>query len=190
MMTENDLPGSASGHPSVPYHQEMLVRNADESAAMIAWAAGSRPAYWRRIIDEAFMEGNLDEPHFQSVQNSMSVGFNILWHSQRFQEMEMQFLFDLLKEDLLSLGYKLYMSDVRQFIRKDYVETIQRHYCKPALIVENGKVNQLYGNIILEYRLLDNEPYDLKLNVQYYHDYKYAHPLPYPRLLEALIGQA
>jgi hypothetical protein len=188
VMSEEHLPPAPHGHPSVPYHQEMLERGAEEVTAQLEWKAGNRWAYWQRIISDAFKEGTLDEPHFETMDSSMSAGFRILWHDSRFGNMEMQHLFDALKEEVLEAGYTLYMSDERQFLRKDYAETIQRHYCKPALKMENGKVNQLYGNVIIEYRLLDNEPYDLKFSVQFYHDHKYAHPLPWPQLLSKLTG--
>jgi hypothetical protein len=188
MLNPEDIP-AGNAHPSVPLHQEMLSRTAAESAAYIEWLDSNEYAYLLRTLEAAFMDGTLDEPHFSITDTGMSAGFKILWHSERFDENDMWMLADAFKDRVLELGYSLYMSDERHFARKDYAEVIQRHYLKPTLIMQDGKVDQRYGNIIIEYRLIDNAPYDLKFSVQYYHDHKYTYPLPYKQLLEALLQQ-
>lgn len=178
---------SPNEHPAIPFQREALQRSSEVLQAYAIWRSGGAWKQMQQILWDAFYEGDLNEPHFESIEAGLSTGFRILWHSSRFDEDTMLFLADALRDEVLELGYRLYMSDERQFLRDDYVETIERHYLKPAVELQGGKVDQLFGNITIEYRLIDRQPYDLKLIVQYYHDHQFNAHLPYPQLLKAIL---
>jgi hypothetical protein len=175
-------------HPAIPFQREMLQRSETVQLEYAIWRSGGAWKQMQQILWEAFYEGDLQEPHFETFDAGLSSGFRILWHSQRFEADTMMFLADALRDEVLELGYRLYMSDVRQFLRDDYVESIERHYLKPTGELIGGKVNQLFGNILIEYRLIDQQPYDIKFSVQYYHDHQFSSPLPYPNLLKAILN--
>jgi hypothetical protein len=175
-------------HPAIPFQREALQRSEAIQQSYAIWRHGGAWKQMQQVLWQAFYEGEIHEPHFETIEAGLSSGFRILWHSMRFEEDTMMFLADALRDEVLNLGYRLYMSDERQFLRHDYVETIERHYLKPAAELLEGKVDQLFGNITIEYRLIDRQPYDLKFTAQVYHDHQFSRHLPYPQLLEALFN--
>ena len=97
------------------------------------------------------------------------------------------FLFDLLKEKVLDLGYSSYISDRTIHERADFFETVERHYLKPDISLNTGeKCHQLFGNILIEHVLIDEKPSYLKLLSTVYSDAMYHPALPYQELMEKL----
>ncbi|HQU76865.1 MAG: hypothetical protein H6548_05240 [Chitinophagales bacterium] len=177
---------SGNEHPAIPYHQEILVRDDFWQKQQEEWMAAGGFEQFLCLIKEAFLDGTLTEDHFRSLTGAMSDGWMIKWHAHRFSDDTLSRCADALRDVILPLGYTLYMSDLREFLRGDYVETIERHYLKPALVIKEGLADQLYGNILIEHRLIDRASYDLRMVVQYYHDQNFAYPQPFVKLLNTL----
>ena len=47
-------------------------------------------------------------------------------------------LCDALRDVILPWATPLYMSDLREFLRGDYVETIERHYPNQLFVIKEG----------------------------------------------------
>ena len=69
------------------------------------------------------------------------------------------------------------MSDLREFLRGDYVKPSSATYLKPALVIKEGLADQLYGNILIE-QTIDRALMTCVMVVQYYHDQNFAFRSP------------
>jgi hypothetical protein len=128
-----------------------------------------------------------------SGANGFAVSYSLL-----MDDKDLQFLLDYLKDRILLLDYKVYTSDRRIFDRKEYVETIEKHYLKPItnkIIPENAHYHpdnkaifdQMYGNIIIEYISIDDKPSFLRLMRHYYSDFLYMPARPFEELVNYLL---
>ncbi len=103
-----------------------------------------------------------------------SKGFAVHFHKTERPYSEVDHLFDFLKEKVLNLNYKAQMSDTRTWSDKKAVVRVDRHYLKPrTFITSNSKIDQQFGNIMIELQFRDNQPYDLKFRATNYHDRLY-----------------
>lgn len=71
-------------------------------------------------------------------------------------------------------------------MRNDYVEIIERHYLKPKINLDNIILEQQFGNIIIEFRMIDEKSFDLQLQVHYYSGRNYSEAFPFDDLLSIL----
>ncbi|MFN3939578.1 MAG: hypothetical protein ACK4IY_03260 [Chitinophagales bacterium] len=185
------LPDPAS-NPAIPYLHEMLVRDAAYNAKWNKWFFSNRYLEIQKMFQTDYLDPDETElkeslvRHFANANESVK----ILYTHTKFETYEMQFIADALKYTILQkLPYKTYMSDVRHFIRKDYVEVIERHYLKPKFVLLDGAVMvQQFGNIIIENRIIDNDPYDLQLRAHSYSGHNYAPAQEFYALLEILFS--
>ena len=84
-------------------------------------------------------------------------------------------------------NYIIKLVDVMTRSRDENIETIYKIYLKPShrLQVED-KAKQLYGNLQIEYLLINNKPMRISIKASKYSDQNYADPLPFEQLLELL----
>jgi len=130
------------------------------------------------------------------LKSSGASGFAVTY-SLLMDEKELQYLFDYLRDRVLNLNYKLYTSDRRIFDRKEYVETIEKHYLKPpiAKIAAQGDehpanketIDQRYGNILIEYISINEKPSFLRFMTHYYSDFLYSPAQPFDDLVDYLL---
>lgn len=125
------------------------------------------------------------------LNTPQSMGFIYAYQPIQTGSTEFKYLFDYLKERVVQLNYKVYMSDVKSFARNSYEETVERHYLKPRFTwpFEGERVNQLYGNITIELLLHNDLPLQIKFVCQPYSDHKYASPLSFRDLTAMLLMQ-
>ena len=94
--------------------------------------------------------------------------------SDGYEDRELEFLLDYLKEKVIELRYISYVSDIRYYNREEYTETILRHYLKPSIKEVSSsapdKANQLWGNINIELRKKDDKITQLKFLNTWYND--------------------
>ncbi|MCS6967165.1 MAG: hypothetical protein RMJ44_02105 [Cytophagales bacterium] len=171
---------------NVPVLEEALERNQDFRHKMFLWqnsGAHHRLAYqfweaWQLKKNQQLADFQV---HILKINGSNGIAFT--YHPQIGPE-PFQFFFDYLRDKTLQIGYQLYTSDRRIYLRSHYTETVEKHYLKPPidLRVENGKFlpcNQLYGNVLIEYVQIDDQPSFIRLMAHYYQDSLYQPPLPF-----------
>jgi len=94
--------------------------------------------------------------------------------SDGYEDHEMEFLLDFIRDKILELPYICYASDVKHFNRDTFKESIQRHYLKPSIKVksleEPDKANQQWGNFNIELKLIDDKVRQLKFLNTWYSD--------------------
>ncbi len=100
---------------------------------------------------------------------------------------EVRHLFDYLKERIKMLGYRSYVSDVKEFQKTRWIEKVERHYLKPKLkFDDDGKQQQHFGNINIELLFRDEEPLHLKFSVCTYNDRQFTEARTFDDLLQLI----
>lgn len=99
---------------------------------------------------------------------------------------EFQHIFDLLKDKVLALNYKLVNADRQLYDRKTYVEMKEKYYLKPNIDFQqaNELYDQLYGNILIEFYQIDHQPSYLKFVANIYSDRLYTKALSFDELMK------
>lgn len=179
-----------SSNPAIPYLHELLVRDDKYTEQWNTWFFSDRFLQIQTMLQADHLDPDETEAKDGLIRNfaNANESLKILYSPDRYEEFEMQFIADALKYTILQkLPYKTYMSDVRYFIRSDYVKVIERHYLKPKFAMQDEIIQiQQYGNIIIENRKIDNLPYDLHLRVQYYSGRNYTPALEFYELQKIL----
>lgn len=177
---------------NVPVLQEMLKRDEAVQAAYHHWiltdSKDNLTNYLRQHYD-AFRQGKERNKQLIWLQSPKIKGFVFKYDAAIATVADFQHLFDYLKAQLLPLGYRSYVSDVKQYARKDYVEKIERHYLKPKFDwdEETGISNQLFGNMTIEQLLHNDQPIQIKFTCTPYVDRKWTLALPFEELMEKVL---
>ncbi|MGB0840187.1 MAG: hypothetical protein ACPGXL_08605 [Chitinophagales bacterium] len=175
-----------------PIVQELLKRSANEIHAYEAWKVNNAKDYVLEHLKELVAQFDTeagDNTKLMLLNNAKSRGFILNYDPLRISKEEFQYLFDYLKAQILKLNYKSYVSDVKNFVRKQHVEKIERHYLKPRLNIADfpNPLNQAYGNITIEQILYNEKPQRIKFLSTPYTDRKYTVALPFEELLQKVL---
>lgn len=117
--------------------------------------------------------------------NALSIIFN-----NRDDEAISRLLMDYFKEVILSINYRLQVSERKIKENQNSVQVKEMYFLKPEIKVDdfdNPPIKQLYGNIILERVLLNNQPQYLKIQANVYNDRFYQNALPFNDLLNFIL---
>lgn len=173
---------------SNPVSHEILKRSEQHLTDYEYWkntGASQRLVDW--VIEEyAVSQSNpqgLDDA-IDFMDNPHAKGF-ILYYQNKQQESDYLFLLDFLKERILEIGYRSYMSDVKSYAKNDEVETVQRHYLKPTPSFE-PPVNQEFGNITIELVFRNDKTKLLRLSAMPYSDRMYKEARQFSQLMNSL----
>jgi len=179
--------------PSRPAIHELIERNADQKAdyeqwknsfvlrRLLDWLGDQYAIYLHRPRDVDDALSFLDTPS--------SKGFIIHFNQTNYSQREITHLFDYFKERVLQLNYRTQISDTRTYNRKHWVETVEKHYLKPRIRFEEGqKMDQQYGNIMIELEMRDDVVNNLRLRATHYHDFNYLPPQAFRGLVMQLLG--
>lgn len=174
-----------------PATHELISRSGSEIEAYEQWKRSKRLT---RILEgfQARIEGRFAaeaELPLYFIDTAKSRGFVLQYEPGLITGPEMRNLIDYFQEQILAIGYVSYMSDIRNQVKGELVETIERHYLKPKFTVDSvtGKIAQRFGNITIEYVEEDHAPIKIKLQSNVYSDRKYASPRPFEELMELLV---
>ncbi|MEM1356645.1 MAG: hypothetical protein AAGF89_00495 [Bacteroidota bacterium] len=178
--------------PSQPAVHELIERNEAELANYERWKktlGSKRLLNW--LVDQyaIFKSGGRQDQAMGFLDTPSSKGFVIYFHQTQYSREEITHFFHYLKERVQSLNYRSDISDRRVFSRKDWVETIERHYLKPRARYEDvGSINQGFGNIMIELELRNDIPHNLRLRANVYNDAMFAEAGSFGALVMALSG--
>ncbi len=175
-----------------PLIHESIVRDEQEKQAYAEW---KKSLEHRRSIDWL----NHQFVTWQSLPNELddailflntpsSKGFAIHFKESDIDYRHATYLFDFLKEKVLSLNYRTQVSDTRTWSDKKAVQTLDRHYLKPRTSkTADGKIRQLFGNITIELLHRDNTPFNLKFRATAYHDRLYQPADDFEFLMDGIL---
>ena len=178
---------------SNPFIHELIERSPEELANY---------DQWKKTLSRHRLLNWLNEQHVQSMVNPAdldqamdflntpsSKGFVIHFQKTRYPRQEITHFFDYLKERIMEMGYKSYVSDTRSYHKNGKVETVQHHYLKPSIYKQIGtgeKINQRYGNISIELMEQNDQIIDLKFRANSYRDHKFQDADSFNELMQAL----
>lgn len=180
-----------------PFIQEPLERSEAEIETYAIW---KKTLGKRRLLDwlnaqyamftlsgESEIDRTIDFLNTPSAK-----GFVIHYDTQIHNHKDFVHLFDYLKERVLTMNYKKYMSDVRIYNQtrnnQNYVESIERHYLKPRFVVKEDKTfDQLFGNIKIELLLRNDVIKNLQFSATQYNDRSFAEADTFNDLMRELL---
>ena len=187
---------SEESSPSKPFIREELSRSNDRQDAFSLWKRTHAPQKMLDFVNQEYAN-HLIEP--EKMDNSFGVldtastnGFVIHFSELKHNQKDIQHFFDYLREIVLKIGYKHYMSDTRTYNRKLWVENIERHYLKPPISFDENdsskmKATQRYGNILIELLFRNDELVNLKFRATNYHDHNFTKADSFSDLIREII---
>lgn len=191
--------GTHKVNSAIPLVEEEIKRQEAYRNSYFRWVNEGKYRWLIQKIYQSYLlkkKNETSDLQVHLLKSSGASGFAVTY-SLLMEEKEMQYLFDYLKDRVLNIGYKLYTSDRRIFDRQEYVETIEKHYLKPApeRVAPTGSehpenketMNQRYGNILIEYISIDEKPSFLRFMVHYYSDFLYTPVQPFDDLVDYLL---
>jgi hypothetical protein len=168
---------------------ETLERTERELESFGKWASSEESIHLMAEVHNSYQlkkKGITAQLDVHLLETPYSNGFAISFNQEKTKE-EFRNLFDLFKEKTLDFGYKLAQKDRRIIDRETYEEVIEKWYLKPqAEPLEKNKFNQLYGNILIEYVMIDRKPSYIKFMANIYQDRMYSTALAFDELIEKL----
>lgn len=117
-------------------------------------------------------------------------GFAVSYAPHR-EAKEFQYLSDYFKDQVITMGYRVVNADRRIQDKTTYVETIEKYYLKPPLHkgdIAQGSISQLYGNVAVEYVLINDRPSYVKVQASVYSDRLYQDALHFDEFAEKLFA--
>jgi hypothetical protein len=182
-------------HPHLPLIEEPLERNEAYRQRYFRWLNQGEQQQLAVTVWVAWQQKKLKETSVLAVhllQQNGSNGLAVTYHPSIGPD-AFQHFFDWLKDRMLQLGYRHYTSDRRIFDRNSYVETIEKHYLKPPAwsdatgIPPTQLCNQQYGNVLIEYIMIDQQPSFIRFMAHYYDDHLYTKALAFDDLVREVL---
>ena len=179
--------------PLQPAIHELIQRSETELADYEQW---KKTFVLRRMLDwladqyavYQVAPKDIDEA-LDFLNTPSSKGFVIHFHQTQYSKRDVTHLFDYLKERVKTLPYRTQISDTRTYNRNDWVETLEKHYLKPRVdYVEGEKMDQQYGNILIEMEIRNDKAYNLRFRATHYQDRLYEAAYPFRDLMQAILA--
>lgn len=168
---------SEESSPSQPFIREAIERTEVERKDYELWKRTRARDKMLDFINEEYANFLIEPEKLHKgidILNTPSAkGFVLYFSDIRDNSKDFLHLFDYLKEQVLGIGYKLYMSDTRTYNKPLWVETVQRHYLKPPLKFEGETTHdmifyQRFGNIMIELLFHNDQTVNLKFKAMSY----------------------
>lgn len=179
--------------PSNPAIHALIERSKEEQDRYTQWLES---LIKRRLVDwldnqyavYRVSPDDIDEA-MDFLHTPSSKGFVIHFFKTNYNRQEVTHFFDFLKDQMRQLNYKLQISDTRTYNRKEWVETVERHYLKPRPSFEKGKkIDQRFGNVTIELVLRNDQVYQLKMQATSYQDHLYDEAEEFKDLMQAILS--
>jgi len=176
---------------TMPAIHEMIERSAAEMEAYGQWKNTAGP---HRLMDwlgnqyARHLDGQRTDETVGFLDIPSSKGFVVYFNKMNYTREEITHFFHYLRERVLTLNYRPDISDRRIFPRRGWVETHERHYLKPKVNYDDAKLDQAFGNIMIEFELRDDVPNNLRLRATTYNDSMYEARGSFGGLMMALSG--
>ena len=181
---------SSSNQPAI---HEVINRSAEELVDFERWKESlgkKRLLDWLKAehVNYIVSQENTD-PAIDFLNTPSTKGFVVHFYKTNYNKREIIHFFDLLKEKVLDLGYKSYLSDTRTYNKQDWVEQLDRHYLKPPSnlrLAGKEKMDQRFGNITIELLYKNDKISLLKFRATVYSDHLYKEGEDFNELMKAV----
>ena len=138
-----------------------------------------------------YKKTNISSPLDVHLLNTVYANGFAVSYAPHLTAKEFQHLFDYFKEQVTTMDYRVVNADRRIKDKVMYVETTERYYLKPPLHkgdIAHGSINQLYGNVAVEYALINDRPSYIKVQASVYSDRLYQDALHFDDFAEKLFA--
>ena len=190
----NLFKAAENSSPSRPVIKKAIERTAAQQSDYDNW---NKSLSKRRLLDWLHAEyvnylvnpEHVDEA-IDFIQVRATMGFAIHFHQTNYPLRDINHLFDYLKQQIQTTGYRPYSSDSRTYNRQNWVEQVDRHYLKPPInLREPGeKIDQKFGNITIELLFRNDKAYQLKFSATSYNDRNYKEAEDFNTLMNVVKG--
>jgi hypothetical protein len=176
-----------------PFLSERIVRSASEQINYFSWVKSksykklSGEFYVAYFLKKRKINSGVNLQIFHSrFANAVSVFYN-----HHILKKDFHYYFDFLRDAVMKLGYELQYSEREIIDRHRYLETVERYYLTfPENLKIGGRKHQLYGNILLEQIMIDQQPSHLKIVASYYPESdNYYPPLNFDEMIDKLFAE-
>ncbi len=171
---------------AAPLIHELIERTEEEKAAYEHWKntlVRRRLCNWLNDQYATYLvDGEQSDEAIYFLETPSARGFVIFFRQTQYSRQDCNCFFDYLKERVLTLNYRSYVSDTRTYTNAEWVENLQRHYLKPPIrkqlqTLETGPIQnaleQAYGNITIELTSRNDQVWNLKFSAVGYQDRMY-----------------
>jgi hypothetical protein len=100
---------------------------------------------------------------------------------------DFRYLMDLFREKVVAMKYRPYSSTFEERTLADKIIRKERHYLKPWSGSTEMPMEQLYGNVLIELDIVNDEVEQLKLLATYYTGFDYREPRSFDELINSLL---
>ncbi len=165
------------------YPEETFLKwkNSDQHSSMIKQIAGAENA------DKNILPSPYD--HLEFLNHQHSYGF--VWMCQSTTDYELwdyRFMQHDFYRKLVQRGYYLSLADARSMSKNENLHLTYKYYLKPRRSKSTGeKMAQEYGNISIEFILVNDHPYLFRLMAHTYNDRNYLPAKPREVLMNILL---
>jgi len=174
--------------PTKPFIEEQLERTEAEKEDLKRWKLSDACMDFCSLVYDSFLE-NKRHSSLTFLKFRSSSGFIINLEKEKAKLRDAQRFMDFLQEKVLSFNYKRQNSNYRLYTKNNKTEKIERFYMKPRLnVLEDRKVDQLYGNVMIELTIREEKPLKLKFQVNRYSDRNYSDGRTFEQLMEELFS--
>ncbi|TGE13900.1 hypothetical protein [Hymenobacter elongatus] len=99
-------------------------------------------------------------------------------------------LFDFIRDQMLTKGYNLSVSDRRLVKHERYAECIDKHFLKPMPhdCAATGRCDQLFGNVTIDLISVNGQPGFIRVFANPYHDSIFTTAASFDSLMETVFN--
>lgn len=185
------FPGKSGNHKVVL--NEVIKRSDAYQQRYAAWEGSDQPQQAYAAVAEGYQTKLLNEegPGVQVhlLRSQYANGIAISFHDSGMNKEAFSFLFDHIAEKIKQVeGYRRVNADYMITEKQGFVETKEKYYLKPVVSLDTTKVNQRYGNILIEHILNDDKPVYIKLTANVYSDSNYHDAESFEGLMSYLLS--
>ena len=169
---------------------ETLTRSDQFLADFQEWKNSPRPYELIKKLKTGYdlkKEGAESDLHLSLYNSIYANGFYFTYNSL-MSKRDFLFMFDLFREIVLKMGYFLSTSDIRIREKAGNIEITEKHYLKPQNRNQEGLLEQLYGNVLIEHVSINNVPSYIKIMANIYADSNYKKALEFDEFVERLLS--
>ena len=175
--------------PKTAFIHETLSRSERELALYETWLRKEESVQLIEDIERGYVlkkKGIVSGVEVHILASQYANGFAISF-GDSFTEETFKHTFDWLKEKVLTMGYRISVSDRKISEKNNYEETVEKWYLKPiSEDLDAQKANQRFGNITIEKIDIDRKPNYIKFLASIYQDRLYTEALTFDELLDNL----
>lgn len=179
-------------NPQQPLVTELLKRTQHQQAAYQEWLRDEQHISLLESISKAYylkLQKLTSDIQLHLFASPYANGFAITYDETSMGKQDLMFLCEYFKDTILTLNYSLKSSQREITDKGNFVNTLERYYLKPEAkeaILKKKPIDQLYGNLLLEYVLVDEKPSYLKVLSTIYADRTFSPAKDFNDLVQIL----